>query len=69
MLLASLDPTLTTAGTMQGWAIASDKIGRKNTYSTFALGIPMMAGTPFLIEQVPPPLSLCRVWSRALTLT
>lgn len=31
------------------WAIASDKLGRRNTYSVFALGIPIMAGTPFLI--------------------
>jgi MFS family permease len=31
------------------WAIASDKIGRKNTYSVFALGLPVMAATPYLI--------------------
>ena len=32
-----------------GWAIASDKLGRKNTYTTFALSIPAVAGVPFLI--------------------
>jgi len=31
------------------WGIASDKLGRKNTYSIFALGLPVMACTPYLI--------------------
>lgn len=32
------------------WAIASDKVGRKNAYSVFALGLPVMACTPYLIK-------------------
>ena len=31
------------------WGTASDKLGRKNTYSIFALGLPVMACTPYLI--------------------
>jgi nitrate/nitrite transporter NarK len=31
------------------WGIASDKLGRKNTYTIFALGLPIMASVPYLI--------------------
>lgn len=31
-----------------GWAFASDWIGRKNTYSLFALGVPIVGGCPYL---------------------
>jgi MFS family permease len=34
----------------QGWAAASDKLGRKNTYYMFAMGIPMAASVPFLTQ-------------------
>ena len=33
------------------WGAASDKLGRKNTYTVFALGLPVIAATPYLIEQ------------------
>ena len=41
---------LANAGGRLGWALASDKIGRKNAYAAFAIGMPVIAGTPFLIN-------------------
>lgn len=33
-----------------GWAVASDHIGRKTSYALFGLGIPVMAGAPYVIH-------------------
>lgn len=35
-----------------GWSMASDYLGRKNTYGLFALGIPLVLCTPILTDMV-----------------
>ena len=39
---------MANSGGRFGWAAASDYLGRRATYALFGLGVPVMAGAPFL---------------------